>query len=123
VIDAVHGDGDTPVGPVTVVIDSQTVLIDDDGHEFHSSAAFFDQLEGGDRVEVIGQLRPDATLLADSVEIEDRDEDGHGRPVVKLEGTVLKLDLDRNLLEARIDHIKSGAKHVHDAIGDDPTSR
>lgn len=117
VIEVVRGDDETPVGPITVAIDSQTVLLDDDGREFPSAGAFFDDLKPGDLVEVNGQLRADGTLLADSVEIEDR----HGRPVAQIEATVLKLDLARNLLEARIDHIKSGAKHVHDAIGDDPT--
>jgi len=121
VIEAVRGDDDAPVGPITVVIDSRTVLLDRHGEEFGSSAQFFDALEEGALVEVHGQLRPDATLLADSVEIDDNDEDGHGRPVAQIEGTVLRLDLDHNLLVARIDHIKSGADHVRDAIGDDPT--
>lgn len=109
-----------PVGPVTVLIDDDTVLLDLFDVAFPDQASFFAAMKLGlTVVEVEGDLLGSGELDASRVEI--LDQAGGGPDAVEIEGLVLYIDSVANEMVLLIQDIVGGqelADSVLEGIGD-----
>ncbi|HIG85645.1 MAG TPA: hypothetical protein EYQ25_01245 [Planctomycetes bacterium] len=81
-----------PLGPVTVTVNSATLVFQENGLPFSSIASLFAAMTVGQTaVEVHGQLGANRVVAATKVEVEDQDAGATGGSKVKIEGLIAAL--------------------------------
>ena len=111
----VDREGGTPLGDLSMQVDQNAVLYDDDGLLFADRASFFAAAPNS-RIEASGALRSDGVFLADRIKIEQDDDFA-----VKIKGVLTDLDSGAQTLALRIREVRVGrelAIPVLEALGD-----
>lgn len=112
-----NDDDDGPLGPVTVLVQPSTLLLDEDGQELSNAAFFAALVDDATELEVQGMLA-DGSVLATRIEIEGQEDEDDQE--VEIEGLVASLGPGQQfeLLIAEIEEGASIAGPVLASLGD-----
>jgi len=109
----VIGDGSATggFGSLEVVVDDGDFLAHDDGRTFASAAAFLDELDLGEVVQVSGVLQANGVFLASRV-VEEDDDGLSGSNRIEIEGIVRSMDTVNRTFVLQVMEIEKGASQA-----------
>lgn len=116
----VIGDGtsSTGFGSLEVVVADGDYLAHDDGRSFATAAAFLDELDLGELVQVSGSLQPNGVFQATRVVEEDDGPSGSNR--IEIEGIVRSLDTVARTFDLQVMEIEKGAEQAASVLDAQP---
>ncbi|MEO6708489.1 MAG: hypothetical protein ABI054_11775 [Planctomycetota bacterium] len=110
------GDLSLPLGETTINLTAGTLLIDEAGLPFASTAAFYGALVAGTTVLEVDGTLTGGVIVASRIEVED---DGVGSPanVVKIDGRITNLDTAADTFDIEIIEVEKGLATAGPIIG------